>query len=233
MARPATPTTRSDRRVRRGRPRARDRRTRTAACVSLPLALLVGAVVTGCDTEPDYVGGPGPTVAVLGDSITELSRDALHAELDPIYRTKVSGLRGVMFAGAQGAAEQYASPAPDRVVIELGTNDANNTTPIADSIAQMGIMVDRFPDSCVVLVTVNDWAANRVGSVYQNDRATAINAAMAQRAADGGRRFVMADYVGTFQDHLAELMSPDLIHPNDAGRTRFAVLVDEALSRCP
>ena len=62
---------------------------------------------------------------------------------------------------------------------------------------------------------------------------TAINAAMAQRAADGGRRFVMADFVGTFQDHLAELMGPDLIHPNEAGRARFAVLVDEALSRCP
>lgn len=233
MARPATSPNRSVHGARRGHPRPRDRRARTAVAVSLLLALVVGAVATGCDTEPDYVGGPGPTVAVLGDSITELSRDALHAELDPIYRTKISGLRGVMIAGAQGAAEQYATPAPDRVVIELGTNDANNTTPIADSIEQLGTLVDRFPDSCVVLVTVNDWAANRVGSVYQNDRATAINAAMAQRAADGGRRFVMADFVGTFQDRVAELMDPDLIHPNDAGRARFALLVDEALSRCP
>ncbi len=67
-------------------------------------------------------GGAG-ALAVLGDSITRLSSDTLHAALEDPWYVYVDGRDNDLYQDRQNEAELIAATDPDVVVVHLGTND--------------------------------------------------------------------------------------------------------------
>jgi hypothetical protein len=67
-------------------------RARIAAGIATAILVVVGgATEAGAATVPPYSGNPaGVSLGVLGDSITNQSRAALHQVLDPTYRSSIA-----------------------------------------------------------------------------------------------------------------------------------------------
>jgi lysophospholipase L1-like esterase len=180
--------------------------------------------------EDDYAGS-GPTLVILGDSITNQSRAELHQVLDPHYRTKVGAVTGEGFGGGpltaavgEGrrgmleAAAEYALDDPSTVVIALGTNDAWNPQLGLDAAKEaMAAMVATFPESCVVGVAVSEWSE---AENYDRGEARSLNAQLRDLA-----------------DVVVPALEPsdvgaDMIHPTTEGKTAFAQAVASGVRTC-
>jgi len=180
--------------------------------------------------EDDYAGS-GPTLVILGDSITDHSRAELHRALDPHYRTKIGAVVGEGFGGGPlssavgegrsgmlGAATAYARDDPSTVVIALGTNDAWSPQLGLDAATEaMADMIARFPESCVVGVAVSEWSE---AENYDRDEARSLNAQL-----------------GDLADVVVPALQPsdvgaDMIHPTTEGRAAFAQAVASGVRRC-
>lgn len=141
------------------------------ATMIIAAVLVLGASACGSRVgEADVAAGP-PTIAVIGDSITEQST----SEIDTYGRergfaTVVDATSGFMTREKQEAAEAIAPTAPAAAVIALGTNDAvcrltnalisgscrYASFTIADMEADLDHMAEtlRQPGTCLVGVSV-------------------------------------------------------------------------------
>jgi hypothetical protein len=148
------------------------------ATIIITVALLLGA--TACATrtvEADVatdappVTYAGVTIAVVGDSISEQSREEIgEYGRSEGFGTDVDATAGFMTREKQDAAEAVAARGPDAAVIALGTNDAVcrltnalisgscrfSPFTIADMEADLDRMAEtlRQPGTCVVGVSV-------------------------------------------------------------------------------
>jgi lysophospholipase L1-like esterase len=175
--------------------------------------------LAGCG-EPDY-RGTGPTVLVLGDSITDHSRSELHEALTG-HAVRISGWVGSTVGLNRQYIDALGDDQPDVVVVNLGTNDAWQHVPVTASVADLDALLERFGDSCKVLVTVTTLGEQG----YDRAIAAAFNDAIADRA----------DVVVEWNDVVVnepQLLDPDGIHPTIAGRQRLAELVATAVDECP
>jgi hypothetical protein len=151
---------------------------RTATIIITAALALVGASGCGSGTEADVASADaparapaGPTIAVVGDSITEQSKNEIDAyTADRGLGSHVDATSGFMTREKQDAAAAIASTHPAAAVIALGTNDAvcqlTNALisgscryagfTIADMEADLDRMAEtlRQPGTCVVGVTV-------------------------------------------------------------------------------
>jgi lysophospholipase L1-like esterase len=230
---------------------------RSARAGSLLLCVVIASVVAGCgyeapldvspvssgeaepraagwsdfgDKESDYAG-TGPTVVVLGDSITHLARAELHAALDPRYRTKIGAMLGEGYGGGPLSATlevqrgimleiatEYAHDRPAVAVIALGTNDAWSRALRLDAATRaMAEMIAMFSSACVVGVEASEWSD---AQTYDRDEARALNARL-RELADVVVRALEPTDVGA-----------DAIHPTAAGRTAFARAVAAGVEQC-
>lgn len=112
---------------------------------------------------PCYVGNQsGPRVAVIGDSITNLSQSAVVGALEPDYGVQVSGMVGLEWAQQMPALQALlANPAgpPQDFIFNLGTNDAV----LHDPNWQEGmneVLSDVPSHSCTLLVGISPWAGS-------------------------------------------------------------------------
>jgi len=148
------------------------------ATIIITVALLLGA--TACATrtveaevatDATPVTYPGVTIAVVGDSISEQSREEIgEYGRSEGFGTDVDATAGFMTREKQDAAEAVAARGPDAAVIALGTNDAVcrltnalisgscrfSPFTIADMEADLDRMAEtlRQPGTCVVGVSV-------------------------------------------------------------------------------
>jgi lysophospholipase L1-like esterase len=181
-------------------------------------------------TEQAWTGDSGPTVVVLGDSITHMARDALHQALAG-YQVRIAagvgeGWSGGPISDGEGVhvmadiAEAYAELDPDIAVLALGTNDALQPGLTLDAaLASMRSIVEDFAGACVVGVEVNT-AATAAG--FDPDEARAINDALVQ----------LADETVDIEQVAASGFEPDGIHPRPDATPAYAQLVADAVGRC-
>lgn len=146
------------------------------------LLIVVLGLVGACDLAGDAQGNPsGPSLALLGDSITVRATPSLHTALDPEYRVRLGAEVGMTFADMQETARTLGADGPAIVVVALGTNDVWNGVPTEESTAQLDLLLGNFPTACRVLVNVSD----QVGVLekpYDNGLASALNVVIADRA---------------------------------------------------
>ncbi len=185
--------------------------------------------------EP-YVGS-GPTVAMIGDSITYWSASAIGPALGAVgFRSSVSGVQGLTTLDASWVVGHYAAAPPSVLVVELGTNDLSYMArglpgyTMAEVQARLAAVVDRFPTSCVVVSTVSAHrsAAWRPEWQAYNERAGELNTwvhATFPRVLDWEQ--AVADSLANGSPILA-----DEVHPNDAGIAVLAQLTAQAASSC-
>jgi len=179
---------------------------------------------------PCYSGSTGPTVGVVGDSITLFSAPAIVSAIGNHYRYLVSGMFGYTIGEQLPAIiNDNADPLgpPQDMIVNLGTNDAGqNVTNWQMAYNQM--IADLAPNACVVLVTpsVN---ADTWGTVH-NTIAAQIGAAEYATAASNSK-FHVLDWNAIVHtgNNQSLWLDSDGIHPNPAGQAEIASLYAQAL----
>lgn len=176
---------------------------------------------------------PPPQVAVIGDSLTNLSREELVAALGPEVEPIVIAANAHTTAEMQSYLDFLLASEegpPDRLVINLGTNDAlrGNQTALADYEAMLAKLdgVD-----CIVLTTVAELTDLFVPPI------SAVAARLNTRillAPWVDPRVQVAGWNGAVgQPDGAAWLDADAIHPNQAGQRELAELIASTLARCP
>jgi acyl-CoA thioesterase-1 len=168
--------------------------------------------------------GSGPQLAVLGDSITFVSAEAIDAALKPRYALSMSAVVGVKTDGQMATAKRYAGTRPDVVVINLGTNDALQGVDVDRYEREMAKMVSMFPDSCVIVTTI---VTHPIDPTDYEQRAAAYDAYLRTlpHVADWDARVAKASRTGL--QYLA-----DAVHPNADGQRAYAELIRETADAC-
>lgn len=182
--------------------------------------------------------GEGPLVVVIGDSIADSARGALHLALDD-HATLVGAVPAEGFAGGpytKGAlgdgdplmvrtARRYGDLDPAVAVIALGTNDAwSDELPLDRALAGIDDVVDALGDACLVVV-LPQRAADATPD-YDRDEAAAIRARLVEVADE----VVAWDEVTGATDGL---LVADGVHLTQAGQLAWGANVAEAVRRCP
>jgi hypothetical protein len=187
-------------------------------------------------TVEPFEGRPdGDHLAVIGDSITDLTREELHRELNPSWAVSVDGRHGYTVAEQVPTANVYGAqtPPPAVAVVNLGTNDSTQGIPVQQVDSAMGqVLAPLASARCVVLVTVN---ANTMDPA-RNERANEINfwVLWARAASDG--RIRLADWNTVVHDHYDRNdrdLTTDMVHPNQKGQDLLADVVTDAVAGCP
>jgi lysophospholipase L1-like esterase len=183
---------------------------------------------------PAYSGNPaGPTVAVIGDSITQLSTHEIHLALDATANPSVRGISLQRVGQMQPVADKYAVTSPDQVLIALGTNDAIQGYPSAQTQADLASMVSTFPgSSCVTVLTLNATTANAAF----NTRAETLNTYIRSlpstspnvQVADWARVRAEYFYAGSPDGEW----TTDGLHLAPVGQAAFASLMASAVGAC-
>ncbi len=204
------------------------------AAPSTEVTTTTTATVDGPDVEPDYTG-EGPTVAIVGDSLTASSRDALHEALEG-HAVKIAAVRGEGLAGGPlsdtfgrgvmaDAMASYSLDPPDVLVFALGTNDAWQADLTTEEfLAEWDRLIGLFPDTCLVGVTVTE-DAPAADPAYDGDEAEAINDRIRAEVD------VVVDWA-TVGDDDRYTDPSDTIHLTDEGRARRADLIAEGVADC-
>ena len=199
---------------------------RLFACVALG-----GLILSAC-----YSGNPsGPTVGILGDSITALTKSSTEAALEPSYAVDVEFWFGLTIgAGLPVIANMISTEHPQRWVLDLGTSDAEQNDLGLDPSWAANLkteITDVGYSSCVVLVNINtnaDTNHGHVGTVaVQLDEALAYVAAV-------DPHFRLVDWnAQVHQPGNAGWLYSDGIHPTALGQQELAADEGAALARCP
>lgn len=192
---------------------------------------MVGLAVGGCSL---LVGSRQPT-ALLGDSITDQSRDTFEETLGDGHRLDIRAAPGVRTDEWIDEARRAAAARPDAVIVNLGTNDVFQATPIDESTAAMdSILTELGQVPCTFVVTVNESLVSGPGDDLPA-RAAAINAAWRRLADAHGVEVI--DWSATVAAELAAgepdgSVTSDTVHPTPYGERLLAGLYDEALADC-
>ena len=196
-------------------------------------AVLAAVVVAATRTSGD--ADARPTVAIVGDSITEQGESILEDGLSDDWRLLIDGRSGFTVAEQLPAARDLADGDPVQVVVNLGTNDVTKGNDLGQSVADLAEVVASFPDAaCVHLVTINEGI--RLAGVSLGDRSSQLNRAMVALAAADPRIHVIdwsavvaADEAGDQPDGP---IVNDTVHPTTRGQRVLTALYAEALAAC-
>lgn len=214
----------------------RTRRSRWALGLFVATLVLVVAATIAVSVRPE-LWPFRPRVALLGDSITVVSEDALRGELRHDYRLDIEATSGLRTDQLVPAVDAEVPPGQDQVVINLGTNDVGQSWPLEQSEASLRELLARFPDArCIHLVTVNERILDFAGRGAENERARAFNAMLARVAASRPGADVV-DWTAEVDAYVAagEPEGPfttDSVHPTPAGQRALARMYHRALDAC-
>lgn len=197
-------------------------------------AVLATVVVLATRSGPSEVD-LRPTVAIVGDSITEQGESALRQVLGDDWRLTIEGRSGATIAEQLPAARRVASGLPSQVIVNLGTNDVMRGDDLGRAADDLQEVVAAFPEAtCIHLVTVNE------GIVWDGEpaaaRAEELNRSMTELAAAEPRVDVIdwSAVVAAYEagDQADGPILTDTIHPSPRGQLALASHYAEALAAC-
>jgi lysophospholipase L1-like esterase len=183
----------------------------------------------------DLVGTELPTVAVVGDSITEQGQQVLRDELSSRWDLEIDGRSGYTIEQQLPAAVALAAAGPTQVIVNLGTNDVLRQRPTEDVVADLEALLEAVDGvGCVHVVTVAEGMV--LGGYDHTQAAIEANAAIAA-AVEGDDRVDLVDWAADVRGYQAGSQPDgpilyDSIHPNEAGQRRLAALYADALGGC-
>ena len=123
---------------------------------------------------------------------------------------------------------------PDVVVVNLGTNDVMSGSPTELTVESLRQILDRFPDACRLLVTVNESMYDADDPDLQSSIA-ALNERIRQLADETGSGLI--DWNQHVGDYLAQgepegQLLTDTVHPTGVGQQAMADLYRESVESC-
>lgn len=197
----------------------------------LTIAVLLGA-------ESCSLRSPKPLV-VLGDSIVAWNSERIESDLSDCCRTEVSGVGGARIDEMLSHAADLALTDPHVAIVDLGTNDALQSTDPDVTRVALTQLVDTFGSArCTYLVNVTTSLEPSIDTPSTaervSDAATSVNEALAEVASERFRVEVI-DWDGAVRAAEARgvALTIDSVHPNDAGIAELTDLFRTAVRRCP
>ena len=188
----------------------------------------MGALAAGVAATCIACSGGGGPVAVVGDSITYQTRD----HLDEDVQWDVAASIGATSAQMLPEAQRLAGAVPSQAIINLGTNDALQQVPAAETEATLEAIVGAFDDGrCVHLVTIGTHLPDS-GDPPAGSTAWELNDWMRRFADDHDDVHVIDWDREVSAEAGSELLLDDMIHPNNPGRERLAEMMAEAVDGC-
>lgn len=195
-------------------------------------ALLAVLLLASCGSDDE-----GPDVLVIGDSITDMSRDAIvDAVADDDIDVRIEAVPGATSTQMRERVTGLAGKVADQVVINLGTNDVLGGRDPAEAATEIATLVDQHPDvRCVHITTVNPGVMTFVDDAV-DEEVIAFNLGMFDIERQRLQVNVI-DWAGALADPpgggvATDYLEDDGIHPNDAGSELLAQLYDDALTGC-
>lgn len=211
-------------RVRAAQPWKVGRLTVIALAVTLLATGIWLALEPASFQKAAYSAGQGAsrpsTVAVVGDSITALSRQSIATSLaHSSYQPTIEAVVGIQMAQALPSIERLAQQNPNDWIIELGTNDAGRDNPFWAS-ALLAEWQRVRASGCVIYVSVSP----RAGPI-----AAKIDESLAGMARAHHNVHIL-DW-GNLEYGNPAWVEPDMIHPTPAGQAELAALETQELRR--
>jgi lysophospholipase L1-like esterase len=177
----------------------------------------------------------GPSVVLVGDSITEQTADTFESHLGDRYHLTTTGRPGFRTEQLLADVPDLADADPTQVVVNLGTNDMTQGWAPADTEAVLERLAGSFPTArCVHVVTVNDRMVNPDPTLVP--RVQDLNARIRALAGRHGWDVVPWDQLVDDYDNGAQPFGPitwDSVHPTQLGKDVLADAYDRALKTCP
>jgi lysophospholipase L1-like esterase len=174
-----------------------------------------------------------PRVLVLGDSITDQGQRFVRAEMRASYDLSIDGKASFRIDQQLPSARRWAQRPFSQVVINLGTNDADQGYSVDESTESLTDMVALFADAvCVHLVTLNEQPPT-INTAEAPARAIQLNERIRQLAAADPRVRVI-----DFDSILREVRSggtdptEDGIHPIDEVHERLSEAIASSVDTC-
>jgi hypothetical protein len=159
-----------------------------------------------------------PTVAVVGDSITALSRQSIATSLGRAgYEPSIEAVIGIEAEQAVPLVDQLAEQKPNDWIIELGTNDAGRDNPLWAS-PLLAEWQQVRSSGCVIYLSV---------SPHAGPIAAQINASLAELARAHANVHIL-DW-GSLEYENPAWIEPDMIHPTTTGQVELATLEAQML----
>lgn len=200
----------------------------------LALLFVLAFTVLGCACQPPYKGPANSArVAVVGDSVTDISTTSLQAKLSKTWRTSVSGVGGIdLPRGRTELVQPAVATKPDVLVVELGINSASNGWTSNDAHFIDLILKDAAKVPCVVWLlpdALDNTAFNLLADdgLLMTDRIAALRKSIQRRVA-ANPNLHLADF-GPLQRSHPEWYAVDGLHPSPAGTRGMANFLDQSI----
>lgn len=190
---------------------------------------------------PPYAGS-GPTIGLLGDSITYYDAESFRAAATAAgLAPAVTGMPGYQLAGVDPWLDLYAATVPDVMVVNLGTNDASGDAKGYPNFSldlfrqRLDLAAARFPQSCLVVTTLTTHRtlakSNPATDGYTPDAWNAITSSYNEHVRSAFAH--VADWDALLAVHPE--YAPDEVHPvgSAAGLAALASLQIDAARTCP
>jgi len=191
------------------------------------LSLLLVIVAVGCGTaDEDKVG-------LIGDSITDLSREPLTQALGEDRVVEIVGKFGARSDQVIEDVKVIAASEPAAAIINIGTNDALQQVPAAQTAANIQQILDLLGDvGCRYLVQINTGITATATGAARQAEAAAVNDQLAQLAElnDGVE---VLDWNRTIADNGGNpAITYDTVHLSEKGVVLMADAYRQALDDC-
>ena len=203
------------------------------------LSLAAAAVaVLSCGLAGCANPNEGDSVAVIGDSITDLDQTDLHEQLGDEYQLVISGNFGSSIEAVQQEAKFVGARDFDQVIFNIGTNDVLEDLDVDTSIAALREEIGYYDSArCVFLVNINEHMINRRTGEVTTDAAVRFNAAFDQLT-DENPRISVIDWRDATSSTLnnddppVSRLTQDSVHPTTEGNRKLNDLYAAALEGC-
>lgn len=173
----------------------------------------------GLPTAPGQSNGPR-RIVIIGDSISFGAQEEYPLAM-PNDEVEVIATPGIRLGPQRLEIDRAVAEEPDVLVIQLGTNDVPVfEPPFLDEIDDVLDETDDLPCVLWVNVFVSKFATN----------AETVNEHL-EDAADDHDNLQIVDWFTLANDDRS-LLSPDGLHPNEAGQGVLALAVAASAARC-
>ena len=198
---------------------------RTTVLIVAALAVVTGT--TGC-------GGPSnDKVGIIGDSITDLSRTPLQTALGSDHHIEIVGKFGARSDQVIDDVKVIAASDPAEAVINIGTNDALQQVPVAQTEANIGKILDLLDGAdCVFLVQINEGITDVASGASRQAEAKAINDALTSLASKHDGVTVIPWNRDIAEHGGAGAITYDTVHLSEKGLVVLADTYKSALASC-
>jgi len=199
---------------------------RRSAFALLTLAALL-AVTTSCG------GGDDDKVALIGDSITDMSRDPLTTALGEGRTLEIVGKFGARTDQVLPEVEVIAASDPGAAIVNIGTNDAIQQVPADRTAANIQKILNTLDGvGCRYLVQINEAITDKATGASRSAEAAAVNREL-DRLADENAGVEVLPWNRTIAENGGNgAVTFDTVHLNDKGIVLLADTYRDALDRC-